>query len=117
VAKAKQQPTNGARGARPKKMRLPKPPMFDWSKFDPSMAHGAGAAELAVHLVTYRDQLKELLRDKGKYVLIKGDEVIGIYDEKNEALREAVARFQDQPVLVKRIAAKERIHTLGGAEI
>jgi hypothetical protein len=115
VANAKQQPTKGERNARPKKIRLPKPQMFEWSKFDPSMARGTGAAELAIHLVTYRDHLKELLRDEGKYVLIKGHKVIGIYDEKEQALREAVARFQDQPVLVKRIAAKERIHTLGGA--
>lgn len=70
---------------------------------------------MAVHLVTYRDHLKELLRDKGKYVLIKGHDVIGIYEDEDTALREAVARFQDQPVLVKQIVAKEPVHTLGGA--
>ena len=83
MAKAKQ-PTKHASNARPRKLRLPKPRMFDWSKFDPSMARGSGAAELAVHLVTYRDHLKELLHDKGKYVLIKGHAVIGIYDEEEE---------------------------------
>ena len=113
MAKAKKS-TKHARNPRPKKWRPPKPELFDWSTFDPSMARGTHAAELAVHLVTYRDHLKELLRDEGQYVLIKGHEVVGIYAERDEALRGAATRFGDQPALVKKIVAKEPMISMGG---
>jgi hypothetical protein len=93
------------------------PLLFDWSTFDPAAIDGHDAAPLADELVTFRDHLQELLRDEGKYVLIKGREVIGIYGRREEALREAVSRFQDAPVLVKQIVAKELIHKVGGAVI
>jgi hypothetical protein len=108
-------PTRRASNPRPKRWRRPKPQFFDWSKFDPSMVRENGPDSLVDELVTYRDHLKELLRDEGKYVLIKGREIIGIYTERDEALREAVARFGAQAVLVKKIAAKELVHYLGGA--
>jgi hypothetical protein len=113
MAKRKK-PTKRVSNHWPKKWRSPKPELFDWSKFDPSMARGTHAAELAEHLVTYRDHLKELLHDKGKYVLIKGHEVVGIYAERDEAMREAIARFGGQPVLIKQIVAKEPMISMGG---
>jgi hypothetical protein len=67
-------------------------------------------------LVTYRDRLPELLADEGRYVLIKGRSVIGLFDDREEALREAVSRFRAEPVLVKQIRAREPIHEIGHAE-
>jgi hypothetical protein len=113
MAKAKK-PTKRAGNHRPKKWRPPKPELFDWSQFDPSMARGTHADSLAKNLVACRDHLKELLRDKGKYVLIVEGKIIGIYTEEQEALREAATRFGDQPVLVKQIVAKEPIFSMGG---
>ncbi len=99
---------------RVKKPRLPKPEYMDWRMFDPSTVRGTHAAELAEQLVTYRDHLDELLRHKGKYVIIRGREIIGIYDDEQEALLEAATRFGVEPVLVKQIVAKEPTITLGG---
>jgi hypothetical protein len=110
----KKKPTRQAADSRPTKWRPPKPRFFDWSKFDPSMVRETGPDSLRDELITYRDHLKELLRDEGKFVLIKGREIIGIYTERNEALREAISRFGGETVLIKRIAAKEPIISMGG---
>ena len=77
------------------------------------MARGTHADSLAKNLVTYRDHLKELLRDKEKYVLIVEGKIIGIYAEEQEASREAIARFGDQPVLIKQIVAREPMISMG----
>jgi hypothetical protein len=99
---------------RPKKWRPPKPELFDWSQFDPSMAQGTHADSLARDLVAYRDNLKELLRDKGRYVLIVEGKIIGVYTERDQAWSEVVTRFGDKPVLIKQIVAKEPMISMGG---
>ncbi len=58
------------------------------------------------------DQLDRLLRDSGKYVVIKGREIIGIYGEFETAV-DAAFRFAPEPVLVKRIVEKEPIRQVG----
>lgn len=98
-----------------KRPRRPKPRLFVWSKYDPAMALNYQADSLADELVTYRDRLGQLLKDEGRFVLIKGHEVIGIYGSRDEALQQAVERFRDAPVLVKQIVAKEPVRDLGGA--
>jgi hypothetical protein len=99
---------------RVKKPRLPKQEYLDWRTFDPSMFAHNENFKLMEELFTYKAHLKELLRDKGKYVLIKGREVIGIYADEQDALREAAARFGYEPALIKQIAAKEPLITMGG---
>jgi hypothetical protein len=111
---AKKKPNERASKSRPKKLRPPQPPLFDWRKFDPSMVRETGPDSLLDEMITYRDNLEELLRDEGKFVLIKGREIIGIYAEEKEALREVVARFGAQAVLIKQIAAKEPMISMGG---
>jgi len=93
----------------------PKPRLFDWSKYDPAMAQQDNGDTLADELVTYRDRLKDLLKNKGEFVLIKGREVVGIYESRDDALKQAVNRFQDAPVLIKQIVAKEAVRDFGGA--
>lgn len=110
----KKKPAVRASNPRPKKLHLPKPELFDWRKFDPSMVRGTHADVLARDLITYRDHLDELLRDAGKYVLIVAGKIIGIYAEKDDAKREVMARFADQHVLIKQIAAKEPMISMGG---
>lgn len=107
-------PTRRADHHRVTKPRPPKQRYMDWRTFDPSTVGGTHAAELAEHLVTYRDHLDELLRHKGKYVVIKGREIIGIYADEQEALREAAVRFGTEPALVKQIVAREPIYSMGG---
>jgi hypothetical protein len=103
-------PSDGARRPPRPKLRL-----FDWSKYDPSQTRQGRNVRLADELVTYQDRLKDLLRDEGQFVLIKGREVIGIYESRDDAIKEAVARFRDSPVLVKQIVAREPVVDLGGA--
>ncbi|HEY3325258.1 MAG TPA: hypothetical protein VGP72_32700 [Planctomycetota bacterium] len=42
----------------------------------------------------------------GKYVLIKGQQIIGTYDKQYEAISEAYTRFGNVPFFIKRIAAR-----------
>jgi hypothetical protein len=103
-----------ANNHRPKKWRPPKPQYLDWSTFGPSLFENSGDDTRMEELVTYRDHLRDLLRHEGKYVVIKGPEVIGIYAERHAALRKTVTRFGDQPVFVKQIVAKEPMISMGG---
>jgi len=98
---------------RPKKAHLPKLRYLDWRTFDPSMF--ANKDDVMIEeMVTYRDNLKELLRHKGKYVVIKGHEIIGIYADRQDALIEAATRFGSEPAMVKKIVAKEPFVYMGG---
>jgi hypothetical protein len=105
--------TRRAGEVRPKKLRLPKPEYFDWRTFDPSMFANKDDAMIE-EMVTCRDNLKELLRHKGKYVVIKGREVIGIYADQRDAEIEAATRFGSEPVFIKEIVAKEPYIYMGG---
>jgi hypothetical protein len=44
------------------------------------------------------------------HVLIKGDEVVGFYNTRDEALAAGYARFGVVPLFVKQIAATEPVH-------
>jgi hypothetical protein len=112
VAKKPVQPRRYNGASKPAK---PKVKLFDWHKFDPSMIKADSGAPLTDELLTYRDRLDELLKDKGKYVLIKGCSVVGIYNAREEALCEATRRFKGDPVLIKQIVAKEPVAYVGSA--
>jgi hypothetical protein len=85
-------------------------PPFDWRDFQPEMLEGNST--LAVELTTYRDHLDSLLGDAGKYVVIRGREIIGIYEDFDTAV-ESTSRFAPEPVLVKQIVATEPIRVVG----
>jgi hypothetical protein len=57
---------------------------------------------------TYHARLSELLADQGKFVLIHGPDIVGIYSTSQEAMREGYERFKLEPFLVRRI---EHRHT------
>ena len=78
---------------------------------------GTHADVMAVQLVTYRDNLDTLLCDEGKYVVIRGREIIGIYETQDEAIRVVIERFGSEPVLIKQIVAREPMITLGGVVV
>ena len=63
-------------------------------------------------LATYREHFQELLDHEGKYVLIRGDEIIGLYGSRDEALNVGYQRFGFPPFLVKKIALKEEVATI-----
>jgi hypothetical protein len=64
----------------------------------------------------YRREVGRLLGEghEGKWVLIKGKEVIGIFDSWDHAREEGVKRFLLQPMLVKQVLTWEPILNVRG---
>jgi len=61
-------------------------------------------------LETYKAKLPELTKDEGKFVLIRGTDVIDVYTSYEDAVKEGYAKFQLSPFLVKQIQSVEQIH-------
>ena len=66
-------------------------------------------AAIAQEVATYEARLPELLAHEGRFVLIKGDQVVGFFDSFDAAYREGRRRFGLVPLLVKQITAVERV--------
>jgi len=49
-----------------------------------------------------------LQEHKGKFALVKGSQLIGVYDSPENAYVEAVKRFGNSPVLIKQISEDEQ---------
>jgi hypothetical protein len=64
---------------------------------------------LELELKTYSDKLHELLTDEGKFVVIKGDAVLGVFESYADALKVAYDKAGLEPFLVKQIAHTEQI--------
>lgn len=66
---------------------------------------------LAEEWETYRREAGRLLAEgnEGRYILIKGGEIIGIWDTRKEAFAAAGQRFPLQPYLVHQIQERERL--------
>lgn len=63
---------------------------------------------LAKEYDTYKSRLPELVRDEGKFVLIRAEEVAGVYATYDEALMAGYKKFGiKQPFMVKQIASVE----------
>ena len=63
-----------------------------------------GAAELESELQYFEAHRAELVESaRGKYALIKGDQLGGIYVDRNEAIRAGYEQFGNEPFLVKEI--------------
>ena len=60
---------------------------------------------LSEEIKTYIENKEVLLRDSsGKFVLIKEDKIIGVYDTRNDAIKVGIDKFGNQPFLVKKIS-------------
>ena len=63
---------------------------------------------LKKEIEVYESQKAELLdKSKGKFVLIKDDKVIDIFDTEIDAIRQGYKRFGNVPFLVKQIVELE----------
>jgi hypothetical protein len=71
------------------------------------MASSSGMA-LDAEVATYLAHLPELLDREGQFVLVRGQEICGVYLTYEDALRAGYERLQLQPFLVKEIEAFER---------
>jgi hypothetical protein len=78
----------------------------------PESASGPLAAEWNV----YRREVGRLLAEghEGRWVLIKGEEIIGVWDTEGEADRVRLDRFLMQDVLLKQILTREPALRGGG---
>lgn len=66
------------------------------------------AEPLETELETYARNRDHLLgAAEGKFVLILGDRVVGVYDSKMDAIREGYRSFGNVPFLVKQILKVE----------
>ena len=65
---------------------------------------------LEKELETYKKELPNLLPRAGKYALIQGDKVSGIWETYPDALQEGYRIFGLKPFLVKQIQAVDFIH-------
>jgi hypothetical protein len=64
---------------------------------------------LEQELETYKTKLAELTANEGKFVLIHGSDVAGVFDTYADAIKEGYEKFGLSPFLVKQIHAVERI--------
>jgi hypothetical protein len=66
---------------------------------------------LAKEWLAYKREMPRLLAEgqEGRFALIKGDEVIGIWDSWQEAATVGRARFGMVPIMVQEIRERERI--------
>ena len=78
-----------------------------WTELPPADPNEALAAEWE----TYRREVGRLLAEghDGKYVVIKGDEIIGIYDTWDEARRVGLERYLLQGHMVRPILSREPV--------
>lgn len=63
---------------------------------------------LGAEIKTYEQQRDSLLgTSEGKFVLIRGNQVVGIYDSKMDAIAAGYQQFGNVPFLVKQIVKVE----------
>jgi hypothetical protein len=89
------------------------PDSINWRDFEPSWLPDGERNALAAEHLTYRDRLDELLKHAGRFVVIKGDRVLGFYRDRKSALAAALAAFGPVPVLVKRVVETEPVRRPG----
>jgi len=64
---------------------------------------------LEKELQTYNQNLHNLLADEGKYVVIYGENIDGIFESYADALKSGYEKFGVVPFLVKKISATEQV--------
>ena len=64
---------------------------------------------LEKEIETYNKNYNILAKDAGKFVVIQGDEIVGIYANYEDALKIAYDKFGTKEFLIKKIAATEEV--------
>lgn len=68
----------------------------------------AKGALLDVEFSTYQKALPELLaRATGKFVLIKGDQVVDLFESQVDAIKQGYMRFSGEPFFVRQVEPVE----------
>jgi hypothetical protein len=80
-------------------------------KIYPQFFHQVGVVmALETELQTYQKRRAELLAHEGKFVLIHGEEVAGIWDTYEDALKTGYEKYGLEPFMVKRIVEVEAVN-------
>lgn len=58
----------------------------------------------------YNAKKEELLKEEGKFVLIKGHEVVDVFANYEDALKEGLKRFGNTPFLIQQIQQIESVN-------
>jgi hypothetical protein len=67
------------------------------------------AEQLAQELETFERNRERLLGEAlGKYVLIRGDEIVAAYDTEGDAINEGYRRFGNVPFFVRVVSAVDQ---------
>jgi len=64
---------------------------------------------LEKELETYKAKLLELSASEGKFVVIQGDQIVGIFEAYADAIKKGYEDFGLKPFLVKQIQTVERV--------
>ncbi len=64
---------------------------------------------LEKELETYKKNLPSLIADEGKFVVIQGSEILGVFGTYEDALTAGYKKFGIKPFLVKKIMAVEQV--------
>lgn len=85
----------------------PSPPSVHYTELPPSRPGAALAEEWEV----YRREVGRLLAEgnEGRYVLIKGEQIVGIWDTRDEAMAAGQERYSGQAFLIHQIQERERL--------
>lgn len=87
-------------------------------KAKPRTNQGSRATSLNREQAVYEANLSRWLSDhEGEYVLIKGDQVHGFYESRDEALTAGYARFGIGPLFVKQVSPSEPVYHIPNAVI
>ena len=68
-----------------------------------------GAQILSKEIAAYEKLLPSLLKDSGKFALISGGELTGIYAAYEDALKIGYEKYGMKPFLVRKIAQTEQV--------
>lgn len=76
----------------------------------------AGALEQEVRTwLQHRDELTRT--EPGKFVVIKGARIFGIFDDRAEAYAQAYRQFGNVPFLLRPIQKQEEVYSVGGSAL
>jgi hypothetical protein len=82
-----------------------------------SQSHPPARAEelLAVEIATFERELPRLLTEgeAGRWAVVKGNEVVSVWDTVNDALQAAHERLGLEPFLLREVREEQRIPRVG----
>ncbi len=74
----------------------------------PALCRDKNPETLETELAHFKRLLKQLLETaEGKFALVKGEKLIGVFDTDQDAYRRGVKLFAEQPFLVRQIRRRE----------